>query len=366
MRSFSPGMTPIGLVFALFALIASGAGAPAGATEVPLPRAKPPIKASTEPRSFAEAVAGLDLDTAELSSKPTECDRRLAGLAVVAPLPRLIGPGACGGAEMVELTAVLMPDKRRVALMPAPILRCAMAESVAAWVRDEVAPAAAKLGSPLQSIENYNSYECRGRNRVKGAKLSEHGKGNAIDVRALHLRDGRRIEFTDEKADKPLRTALRESACHRFTTVLGPGDPYHSGHIHLDIIARRGGYRMCQWEVREPAPPLPPKPPEERKPAEVAAVTADRPQADGPQSPPAAAVAGKPAAGKPAEPNPGAGTPATERDPSAPSARAQPARAEIPAAAVPLPASKPAKSAKVRHKRRKSKELFHFPFTLWR
>ena len=49
-------------------------------------------------------------------------------------------------------------------------------------------------------------------------------------------------------------TRLRDSACHRFTTVLGPGsDGYHEAHIHLDLIERRQGYRMCQWDVREPS-----------------------------------------------------------------------------------------------------------------
>ena len=113
---------------------------------------------------------------------------------------------------------------------------------MSSWVRDEAGPRVAKLGSALTSIENYDSFECRGRNRVFGAKLSEHGKGNAIDVRALHLADGRRIELTDVNADKPLREDLRDSVCHRFTTVLGPGaDRYHEGHIHLDIesAARR-------------------------------------------------------------------------------------------------------------------------------
>src|SRR6185312_7385988 len=110
---------------------------------------------------------------------------------------------------------------------------------------------------------NYDSYECRGRNRVVGAKISEHGKGNAIDVRAFHLSDGRRIELTDAKADKPLREALRQEVCGRFTTVLGPGsDGYHEGHIHLDLAERHGGYRICEWDVREP-------------PAVVAAVSAD-------------------------------------------------------------------------------------------
>lgn len=231
-------------------------GPAAAAEDVPLPRPRPAIAAVPgEPRSFAEAVAGLDLDSAAVSDEPTECDRRLSGLAVTAPRPRLIGPGACGGSEMVLVEAVLLPDKSRVAVTPAALLRCPMAESLAAWVRDEVAPQAVRLGTALRSIESYNSYECRGRNRIPGAKLSEHGKGNAIDVRAVHLTDGRRIEFTDAFADKPLRVALRASACQRFTTVLGPGDPHHSGHIHLDILSRRNGYRMCQWDVRDPPPP---------------------------------------------------------------------------------------------------------------
>ena len=52
-------------------------------------------------------------------------------------------------------------------------------------VRDEAAPRADKLGTALRTVENYDDFECRGRNRVAGAKLSEHGKGNAVDVRAF-------------------------------------------------------------------------------------------------------------------------------------------------------------------------------------
>ena len=66
----------------------------------------------------------------------------------------------------------------------------------------------------------------------------------------------RRTELTDEIVAKPLREALRDSACHRFTTVLGPGaDSYHNNHIHLDILERTHGLRICQWDVREPPPP---------------------------------------------------------------------------------------------------------------
>ncbi len=226
------------------------------AEPVPLPLPRPDIW--PEPRSFAEAVAGLDFNPAAVSDRPTDCDDRLAAMAEIAPMPRLIGPEACGGADMVELEAVRLPDQRRVAIQPPALLHCGMAESVAAWLREEAAPRAAALGSPLAAIENYDSYECRSRNRVPGARLSEHAHGLGLDVRALHLADGRRLELTDVAVDKPLREALRETACHRFTTVLGPGaDAHHEGHIHLDVIARRNGYRICQWEVREPPPPVP-------------------------------------------------------------------------------------------------------------
>jgi hypothetical protein len=35
--------------------------------------------------------------------------------------------------------------------------------------------------------------------------------------------------------------------------VLGPGsDGYHEEHVHVDLAERRGGYRICEWDVREP------------------------------------------------------------------------------------------------------------------
>jgi hypothetical protein len=241
------------VLIAMLVLVA-GAGL-AAADLVPLPRPRPaaPVMPSA-PRTFAVVAAGLDLTS--VTSNPTPCDNRLESMAAITLRPRLIGPGACGGADLIELEAVLLPDDTRVNIIPAAMMRCGMAESLAAWLRDEVAPRlAAALGSPLSAIENYDSYSCRSRNRVAGAKLSEHAKGNAIDVRAFHLADGRRIAPTDVTVDLFLRKGLRNAACRRFTTVLGPGDPFHAEHIHLDTIERRGGYRLCQWEVRPPLPP---------------------------------------------------------------------------------------------------------------
>ncbi len=96
-------------------MLRSGCGL-AAAEQIPLPRPRPPIW--VEPHTFAEAIAGLDFDAAAVTDQPTECDGRLASLAEAEPMPRLIGPEACGGGDMVELEAVLLPDKSRVAINP--------------------------------------------------------------------------------------------------------------------------------------------------------------------------------------------------------------------------------------------------------
>lgn len=240
---------------AILWLVGVGGGV---ALAVPLPRPRPPAPpAWVEPRSFREA-AGPDFDTAAVTATLSECDERLAKIAQVEPMPRLIGPGACGGDGMVRIDAVLLPGDKRVEVRPASYLRCPMAEQLAVWVRNEAASRAAVLGAALQAVDTYDDFSCRGRNRQAGGKLSEHGKGNAVDVRGLTLADGRFISLTDVNASKDLREALRDSACARFTTVLGPGsDGHHEGHIHLDLIERRNGYRICQWAVREPPPPVP-------------------------------------------------------------------------------------------------------------
>ena len=136
-------------------------------------------------------------------------------------------------------------------------------------MREDVAPIAASLGAPLAALGNFDSYDCRGRNRVAGALISEHGKGNAIDIRALTLANGRSYELTDIAVLKETRERLKASACGRFTTVLGPAsDGYHENHVHVDLSERRSGYRICQWAVRDASEliPLPRERPPEAPP----------------------------------------------------------------------------------------------------
>jgi hypothetical protein len=151
---------------------------------------------------------------------------------------------------VVALNVVLLPDGHRIALSPAATLRCSMAEAVSHWIRDDVAPTVAALDKSLRGVETLDSFDCRRRNGITDAKISEHGRANALDVRALKLADGAAIELTDASIAKSLREKLRQSACDRFSTVLGNGaDAYHDSHVHLDLIERSNHYRICQWDV---------------------------------------------------------------------------------------------------------------------
>ncbi len=234
--------------------------------------ARPPVKAMTVahhatraprplpvviPQQFAppqEAYASLpDASATATPATPSACQLRLAKLAVFQSIPVLVGPGECGAADAVRLNEIILPDQSKVAVTPPGTLRCPMAEELAHWVRDDVAPTVVKLGAPLRVLDNFDSYECRGRNRVRAAALSEHGQADAIDVRAFKLADGRAIGLTDIHVEKDWRDAMRSSACARFSTVLGPGsDRYHEEHIHLDLASRRNGYKLCEWDVRVP------------------------------------------------------------------------------------------------------------------
>jgi hypothetical protein len=210
----------------------------AAAEPVPLPRPRP-----AAPPAAEEAPA------------PSACLKRLTpALAIALPLPARAGPGECGAEDMVRLEAVVLADRSQVEISPPATLNCPFAEALARWVREEVAPAARALGAPLRGIDNYASYDCRGRNRLAGARVSEHGKGNALDMRAVKLAGGRTVGLTDPTVDKDFRDQLKRRTCARFNTVLGPGsDGFHEDHIHVDLADRRGGFRMCQWEVRDPS-----------------------------------------------------------------------------------------------------------------
>jgi hypothetical protein len=204
---------------------------------IPIPRARPEVVQERSPPP--ETVVAQ-----------SPCQLGLVELAVFAPLPPITGPGECKAADVVKVDAVLLPDEHRVIFSPPATLRCPMANAVAQWIRNDVAPTIATLGTSLRSVESLDSFDCRPRNGIAGAQVSEHGHANAFDVRSFKLANGGIIEPNNASVTKSLRERLRDSACKRFSTVLGNGaDAYHDSHVHVDLMGRSNHYAICQWDV---------------------------------------------------------------------------------------------------------------------
>jgi hypothetical protein len=167
--------------------------------------------------------------------------------------PRLDGPGVCGIDRPFEITALL---DGQVRLKREATLGCPVTAATEAWLSETVQPAAwLYFGSPVVELDS-GSYACRTRNSQRGARLSEHAFGNAVDVMSFTLADGRRITVAQGWRGEPAeRDFLREvfvGACGTFTTVLGPGsDAFHYDHFHLDLARHdaRGERRYCRPQI---------------------------------------------------------------------------------------------------------------------
>jgi hypothetical protein len=211
--------------------------------------ADPPLRRERPDNAPNEQSSAQKSDTA-----PSPCQVRLRELASFKPAQPITGPGECTASDVVIVDAILLPDKNRATVSPPATLRCPMAEAVARWILDDVAPAISASGTALRNIETLASFDCRPRNGIAGAPVSEHGRANALDVRAFGVTGGAVVELTSASTAKPLREKLRESACARFDTVLGNGaDAYHESHVHIDLMERHNNYKMCQWDVLDPA-----------------------------------------------------------------------------------------------------------------
>ena len=101
------------------------------------------------------------------------------------------------------------------------------------------------IGGGVAGLRVAAHYACRTRNNRPGGKISEHGKGRAIDISGVMLRDGSEISVLRDWGGGAKGRALRQmhrTACGPFGTVLGPGsDGYHRDHLHFDTARHRSG-----------------------------------------------------------------------------------------------------------------------------
>jgi len=158
-------------------------------------------------------------------------------------VPRL-GPGPMQGSPVNAFGLV--------AVKPTATLACPIVSVLDHWLSESVQPAAMRwFGARVVEIKQISAYSCRGMNGNPNAHISEHAFGNALDIAAFTLADGRRISVETGWKGMPEEQGflhdVQASACREFTTVLAPGaNVYHYNHIHVDLMRRVHRPIICQ------------------------------------------------------------------------------------------------------------------------
>ena len=150
-------------------------------------------------------------------------------------------PEGCGIDGAVKFKGTAVPLNRPL------LMACTTALSLSDFETQVVAPTAkAMFGQPVTLMTSAGSYDCRGQRSDHPERLSEHGKGKAVDITGFTLEDGSKITVLrnwsgkDEKAEFLHKVAA--GACKMFSVVLTPkSNKLHRDHLHLD----NGPYKKC-------------------------------------------------------------------------------------------------------------------------
>ena len=190
-----------------------------------------------------EDEIAAELETAQPSAQGGSPMRKPYAQPVEQPLPRL-GPGPATGNSVMAFGPVVVK--------PTATLACPIVSVLDRWLAESIQPAAMRwFGSRVAEIKQISAYSCRGMNGNSRAHISEHAFGNALDIAAFTLADGRKITVKDGwKGMQEEQGFLREvqgSACENFNTVLAPGsNVYHYDHIHVDLMRRNSRRTICK------------------------------------------------------------------------------------------------------------------------
>ncbi len=165
------------------------------------------------------------------SGKGSICgDAEIQGEAIAPVTSRVRG---CGIAAAVKVTSVA-----GVRLSVPATVECPTAIALKKWVTTGLKPAVGNEGGGVKSLTVFDSYTCRSRDNIKGAVLSLHSQGKAIDIGGFTLANGQSVMVEKgwrSAAQGPILKAAYHKACGIFGTTLSPdGDKYHQTHMHFD------------------------------------------------------------------------------------------------------------------------------------
>jgi hypothetical protein len=240
---------------------------PPAASEVPTPQPKPsetPAAPAGEkfgppsptPEDRAKPPTEQTLEEQHLTIEPesdadhAECTRELQSLGVVfRETPRIDDGNGCG----IDKPIIVSQALPGITLKPEATLRCPTALALARWMKGSVIPTASVAlpeSGDITTINQASAYICRLRNGADTGKISEHARGNAIDIASFSFKKGEDVAVRSRREDSTLTGAFQRTVsaagCLYFTTVLDPeSDAAHETHFHLDVIERKGGFRYC-------------------------------------------------------------------------------------------------------------------------
>ncbi|WP_187428999.1 hypothetical protein ROLI_035600 [Roseobacter fucihabitans] len=195
-------------------------------------------RTSLRPQIRTRAVKRAIRKQQKLRAKGAICgDPEIQGERVGRVPGRIAG---CGIDQAVKVRSV-----SGITLSQRSVMDCTTAQALKIWVDGSVKPAFRKHGGGLQGLRVAAHYACRTRNNKKDARISEHGKGRAIDVSGFKMRDGSVVSVLKGWNARDTNKAMRQvhkGACGPFGTVLGPNaDRYHRDHFHFDTARYRNG-----------------------------------------------------------------------------------------------------------------------------
>lgn len=139
----------------------------------------------------------------------------------------------CGVEEPVRVTSV-----SGIRLSQPATITCDTAQALRTWVDSAMRPAFGKR--EVVELRIAAHYICRPRNNKKGNKISEHGRGKALDIGGFVFSDG--TEWSIARDYNAQIRKAHKGACGIFGTTLGPGsDGYHEDHLHFDTARYNNG-----------------------------------------------------------------------------------------------------------------------------
>jgi hypothetical protein len=167
----------------------------------------------------------------KLTKKGSVCGDLAIKGEVLSPISAKVK--GCGLDQPVRVTSV-----EGIRLNQPATISCETADAFKQWINQAMRPAFGNR--EVVEIRIAASYICRTRNNKKGAKVSEHGRGKALDVAGFVFADGKEWSIARDY-NKQIRKA-HQGACGIFGTTLGPGsDGYHEDHLHFDIARHSNG-----------------------------------------------------------------------------------------------------------------------------